>query len=790
LKLVKIDHPWVWSSVVGKIVILCFLPIILYLGFHLFIIISPTSGSIFKDYAESQRIYDRHNLLLRESVNKEGNRAHWVSLDDISPLVIDATIAVEDKRFYAHSGVDFQALGRAFKQLILNGRIVSGASTISMQLSRMMFDYPRSWYGKLRQIFTAIRLDHSFDKHTILLQYLNRLAYGSGTMGIEAASQKYFRKPNTHLSLAEAAFLASLPKSPTTLNPFINFDGAKKRQVFVLEAMLSNGKITPFEYDQAAQEMIRVEGDSAQIRAMHFTDYVISQIDSSGDIVTTLDFDLQHKIDDLVKDHVLSNKAGGLTNAAVVLLDNKSGSILSMVGSTDYWNSQSGSVNGAISLRQPGSTLKPFTYALAFENKKTPATVVADIETRYLSEEGGMFIPRNYSENLYGPILMHDALGRSLNIPAIRTLNYVGIAPMLDRLHLIGFQSLVNDDDYYGLGLTLGNGEVTLLELAQSYAMFARGGLIPQTHFLMDSPSHQTRRAFSEDISFLITHILSDESLRIQAFGAANPLLFDFPIALKTGTSTNWRDNWVVGYTNKYTLAVWAGDFEGGVMDRLSGSIGAGPLFHKITQIIVNQGSSPEIPDQIEPTSGVEEIIVCPKSGLTPTENCPYSRSIYVLTEPDIRAPCDVHLIHRIDSRNGLLASQKCPSRYVEEQVFEVLPARFTRWEATHHTNKPPTNWSPLSPPDGITADAMVITSPFDGEVYIIEPGYDYHTQTIELTAEIDPVIPSAVWFVNGEKYKTSEWPYSTSWKLTRGSHQFRLQGGEMQSDPIEIEVR
>jgi penicillin-binding protein 1C len=781
----------VMTSLIGRILFFCtMLPLIFYLCFFYILIVHPIPESILEDYPESQRIYDCHNNLLRESVNEDGARARWIDYDKISPFVIEAIISVEDKRFYSHSGVDYQALGRAVKQLITNGKVISGASTITMQLSRILFNHSHSWYGKIFQIISAKRIDSAFDKKTVLLNYLNRATYGAGTVGIEAASQKYFGKPNKHLSLAEAAFLAGLLKAPTTLNPQTNFDDAKIRQLIVLKAMLNNERITRQNYEQACRENIRIEDKSPVLRAMHFTDFVLSQIKTTGDIYTTLDMNLQVDIEELVKDHVQSYTAGGLTNASVIVINNENGAILSMVGSSNYWDPKSGSVNGVISLRQPGSALKPFTYALAFENGKTPATIVADIETRYLSGDGDLFIPRNYSENLYGPVLMHDALGRSLNIPAIRTLNYVGIDCLLARLRMLGFQSLKDKAEHYGLGLTLGNGEVTLLELAQGYAMFARKGLICKAHFLPDSLPQESKRAFSEDICFLITNILSDEGLRIQAFGAANPLLFDFPIAVKTGTSTNWRDNWVIGYTNKYTLAVWAGDFEGGVMNRLSGSVGAGPLFHKIVELVINRGSSPDIPVKIQPTHDVEQIIVCPLSGMTPTENCPYSRSIYVLSESKSRPSCDVHRKIRIDKRNGLLASDKCPSRYVQEKVFDVLPQQYAEWQATHHSNKPPTQYSPLSPPDGITADALVITSPHDGEVYLIEPGYNYQTQTIQFMGEVDPFVPEVQWLVDGTKFTTSGWPYNATWRLRKGKHRIMMSSGNNKSDPVNIEVR
>ena len=829
-------------------------PFLLYLLLELVLFLSPLHVEHLRaHFPESRRILDSQGRLLREVVNSQGARAKWVDLQDISPLVIDATIAVEDARFYSHSGIDILSVVRALRQNVTSGRVVSGASTITMQLSRLLFNHSHSMWGKLKQAFDALRLERAIDKNAILEQYLNRAFYGSGTIGIEAASLKYFGKPNTHLSLAEAALLAGLPKAPSDLNPVRDFDAAVERQEVVLERMLETNKISLEQYKRACQQPIHIKEITPKLTAMHFTDYVLSQNPPPGDVHTTLDSDLQNQIELLVADHVKSLMHGGLTNAAVVVLDNSDGAILAMVGSSDYWNPNSGSVNGAIARRQPGSTLKPFTYALAFEKGFSPASMVADIETQYLGKSGTLFSPKNYSDHYSGPVLIREALGRSLNIPAIRIANAVGIQDLLKRLRAAGFASLDHDANYYGLGLTLGSGEVTLLELAQAYAMFARGGLaceayailppaargtilvskeskvsrvsegrevkasIPgvQTTFnnlqniqhftafsdgtihlkkpsrwpkaLIGPPCHGV---FSEEVCFLITDILSDENLRIRAFGAANPLLLDFPMAVKTGTSSNWRDNWVVGYTKEYTVAVWTGDFEGAPMNQLSGAIGAGPLFHDVAHLVVKRrGIQPEpiIPGAPE---GIEQIVVCSLSGLTPTEHCPNRCSVYVLKEDKPRCSCDMHRLFRLDKRNGLLASDRCPLRFVEERVFEVLPPIYAEWQASHTSQRPPTAYSPYCPPHGLTANALVITRPRNGEVYLLEPGYDIRTQTLQLSGEVDPVLPEVSWWLDGQKVTAASWPYEANWQIAKGRHHLVMKGGGRQSDPVEFEVK
>jgi penicillin-binding protein 1C len=786
-------------------------PCVFYLLLELALLLSPLHVEHLRaHFPESQRILDSQGRLLREVVNNHGSRARWADLKDISPLVIEATIAVEDARFFSHSGIDILSVGRAVRQNVTSGRVVSGASTITMQLSRLLFNHSHSMWGKLKQAFDALRLERAMDKNAILEQYLNRAFYGSGTIGIEAASRKYFGKPNTHLSLAEAALLAGLPKAPSNLNPVRDLNAAIERQEVVLKRMLDTDKISLEEYKRACRQPIHIKEITPKLSAMHFTDYVLSQNPPPGDVHTTLDSDLQDQIEQLVADHVKSLMSGGLTNAAVVVLDNSDGAILAMVGSSDYWNPNSGSVNGALARRQPGSTLKPFTYALAFEKGFSPASMVADIQTQYLGKSGTLFTPKNYSERYNGPVLIKEALGRSLNIPAIRIANAVGIKDLLARLRAAGFASLDREANYYGLGLTLGNGEVTLLELAQAYAVFARGGLacLPsatrggsfcknrspwtplQKLFIDRFLMPRGELVFSEAVCFLITDILSDENLRIRAFGAANPLLLDFPMAIKTGTSSNWRDNWVVGYTKEYSIAVWTGDFEGAPMNRLSGTIGAGPLFHQVAHLVVQRGAVRQKPTIPEPPEGVEQIVVCSLSGKTPMEHCPNRCSVYVLKENKPRSSCDMHRLFRLDKRNGLLASDRCPLRFVEKRVFEVLPPIYAEWQVSHINQRPPTEYSPYCPPNGITANALVITRPRNGEVYLLEPGYDVSTQTLQLSGEVDPVLPEVSWWLDGQKVTAAVWPYEANWQMARGRHHLVMKGGGRQSDPVEFEVK
>lgn len=738
---------------------------------------------------DSIRILDADGRLLREAVNADGARAEWRDLDEISPLLIAATIAVEDQRFWTHSGIDAVGLMRAAWDNARHVRVVSGASTLTMQLSRLLHPHRRSLWGKLVEMVRARRIERALDKQTILEQYLNRAPYGAGAIGVEAASRRYFGKPNTHLSLAEAALIAGLPNAPTRLNPFRNPDAARARQHKVLERMFETGAIGADELRRALHQPLRLRRRRGQPFAMHFTDFVLAaERPTGGDLATTLDRGLQEGVEGLVADHVESLALGGLSNAAVVVLDNESCEIRAMVGSADYWDGENGAVNGALAPRQPGSALKPFTYALAFERGYTPASVVADIETRYGDADGEQFSPRNFSGKFSGPVMMGDALGRSLNVPAIRVANLVGPQALLEKLRALGITTLTKSADYYGLGLTLGNGEVSLLELTAAYAALARGGVSCRARGTPGGQPH-AKRVFSADIAFLVTDVLSDERLRIAAFGPANALLLGFPVAVKTGTSSNWRDSWAIGYTSRYTVGVWSGDFEGRSMNHLAGATGAGPLFHNAMSLVVERDHAPP-PEAPKPPPGVVAVNVCPLSGLRPSEHCPHHRTVHMLAEDVPTETCSWHEPVLVDVRNGLRAGEHCPEEHTTTLVYENLPPEYATWQAGSGADLAPLAYSPHCPASGPVPGAVVITYPREGEVFLIEPGYDRATQTLELSADAEALIERVSWSVDGVKVGRSAWPYGASWRLERGVHVARASAPGQRGDSVTFEVR
>ena len=741
-------------------------------------------------YPDSVRLLDADGQLLREAVNPDGLRARWTPLERLSPLVVAATIAVEDARFYDHPGVDLIGVGRATVDNLTSGRIVSGASTLTMQLARRVHPHPKDLAGKLGEALEALRIERLLDKPQILEQYLNRVYYGAGAVGVEAASQRYFSKPSAHLTVAEAALLAGLPKAPSRLDPLSAPELARARQRHVLRRMLDTGALDQAGYVRALAEPLELRPDTTPLRAGHFTDWLLSAADPAGTTRTTLDPVLQAELEALVADQIAGLGPRGATEAAVVVLDNHGCAVRAMVGSTDFHGERWGAVNGALALRQPGSTLKPFTYALAFERGMTPATVIADVPTRYLGAHDGLrYRPANFDRRHSGPVTIAEALGRSLNVPAVRVAGRLGAAALLDRLRALGFDSLDRPASHYGLGLTLGNGEVSLLELAQGYAALARGGRTCRAHGVAGASPPTGDQALTPEAAFLVTDVLRDERLRMEAFGPSNALMLGFPVAVKTGTSANFRDSWTVGYTDRYTVAVWVGDFAGRSMNHLSGAAGAGPLFH-LALVAATAGEPGARQLAARPPQSVSTVTVCALSGQRPTEACPETRAVHTHRLDAHQAPCAFHQQVAIDVRNGLLAGPGCPPEHTRTRLVEALPVAYTEWQAQTRGPWKPTAWSPHCPSTGEVPGRLAVTAPLPGETYLVEPGYDRATQTLRLAAHVDPPVAEVTWLVDGRPVGKAAWPYQLTWPLRRGAHELQVAAAGRVSAPVPVVVR
>ncbi len=564
--------------------------ILVWVALAVVVRVVPLPRNLYAPPPLSLDLRDRNDLPLRQVLQGDKAQPERVAFHEIPEALVLATLAAEDKRFWQHRGIDWLASARAVWSWARNQRVTSGASTISQQLIKLTERRPRTLRTKIIENFQALRLEREWGKQRILTEYLNRLDYGNLCHGCASAAEFYFAKPLRDLTPAECAFLAGLPQSPTRLNPRQHLDRAVARQQWVLGRMLANGRITPAEFTRAKDEPLRFGSLHRTFRAPHFVDFLLQREQRgemdlpAGRVVTTLDLALNQVAASALREHLAGLRAHNVRNGAVVVLDNRSGEVLALVGSDDYFSPFSGQVNGAWAPRSAGSAIKPFTYLLAFERGATPATVVADVPTEFATSTGG-YRPANYDHRCNGPVRYREALANSLNIPAVKVLDSIGGPAVLQRrLQELGLTTLSKSADHYGLGLTIGNAEARLLELANAYACLARLGEFKPWSVLRESGGSvmKPQRLADSNSAYLVADILSDNRARALCFGLTSPLRFEFPVACKTGTSTDFRDNWAFGFTPEFTVGVWVGNFDGSPMQHVSGVAGAGPILHEL----------------------------------------------------------------------------------------------------------------------------------------------------------------------------------------------------------------
>ena len=526
--------------------------------------------------AASPVLRDRNGKPIRHLTSEDFTRSAPVDLSEIPARLIDCTLAAEDKRFYSHNGIDLIATARSAWDFLGKRHIVSGASTITQQLAKISAPpASRNLSSKFREAMTARRLEMSWEKDEILEAYFARLDYGNLRISPTEAARFYFQKPLSDLSLSECALLAGLPQAPSRLNPIRNPENAEVRRNVVLDRLGRTGK-----YSEAAIALARTE--PLNLRPLRETQAApwLNRVPGSR-ARSTLDLSLQQDIERIVREETGKLKSSNLRHAAAVVIDNASGDILAMVSSADWDDPRGGQLHGALTPRSPGSTLKPFTYILAFRHLgHQPSTVIADIPIRLRTEQG-LHLPENYDRRYRGPVTIREALACSLNIPALRELDSLGGPERLhDSLGSLGI-TLTEPAATYGLGLTLGNAPVKLLDLTNAYAAIARRGNFLPTRLFMDEKLPPEKPLISPVEAWLIADILSDKAARAPAFSTGGPLDLPFRCAVKTGTSSDFRDNWCIGFTPQFTVGVWAGNFENQPMKNISGVSGAGPIFHR-----------------------------------------------------------------------------------------------------------------------------------------------------------------------------------------------------------------
>lgn len=531
----------------------------------------------------SPRFLSSDGQPLRMLLTQEGDRvAQVLPFADIPTRLIQATLAAEDKRFFDHGGVDLLAVARAAWDNARSGRVVSGASTIHQQLVKVTSTRSgkRGLWVKAVEALQARRLAMQWSKEQVMAEYLNRISYGNLLTGCASAAQGYFDKPLADLSPAECALLAAIPQSPTRYNPFRHLENIQPRQQRIMAKMQALGWLTEEQLRVAQKESLKLQRFHGGFEAPHAVEML--RVEPRETTVTTLDSGLQRQVEAIITQRLSALKERHVTQAAAVVIENATGHILALAGSRDFFAPDGGQINGAWVPHSPGSAIKPFTYLMAIERGANAASIVADLPVEY-STPTGTYRPENYAHKLYGPMTYRNALGNSLNISAVKVLGSIGGAEtLLTQLQALGLSTLTEPAEHYGLGLTIGNAPVRLVELANSYACLARLGLDAPWSLVPHTEGINPTRRFDEISCYIIADILSDNQARQLTFGQYSPLRLPFPAAVKTGTSTGYRDNWCVGYTPDYTVAVWAGNFDNTPMREVSGVTGAAPIWRDV----------------------------------------------------------------------------------------------------------------------------------------------------------------------------------------------------------------
>ncbi|MCC6975142.1 MAG: penicillin-binding protein 1C [Anaerolineae bacterium] len=746
-------------------------------------------------------LYDRKGRLLYEVIDPQGGRHEPIPLAEIPSFMREATIATEDRNFYATRGIDLEGMIRALWINLQGGEIRAGGSTITQQVVRNLLLDPdqraeRTLRRKLREMALAVQLSLRYSHDDILALYLNQTYYGNLAYGIQAAARVYFNKDARDLTLAEASMLAGLPQSPAVHDPLTNPEAAKKRQRVVLDLMVGAGYLRPEEADMAFVQPLQYGSGIFPINAPHFVqeawkiiarDFWDHLYEGGLEVTTTLDLDWQRAAEETVRRQLLmlntatANKpANNATSAAVVAIDPKTGQILTMVGSGDYFNDEtSGAVNMAVAPRQPGSTLKPFTYALTFdpiqENPWTAATMILDVSTPFVTHKLESYTPSNYGLVERGPVLIREALASSYNIPAVVALDKVGVQALVNLLHRLGISTL-NDPERLGLSITLGGGEIRLTELTAAYAALANMGRPISTAMILEvrdrtgnilyqwEPKPPQPYVIDPQVAWLITDILSDNEARLPSFGDHSPLQIGRPAAVKTGTTTDYRDNWTVGFTPQLVTGVWVGNPDNTPMYRVSGVTGAGPIWNDFMRAVLKD--LPEL--NFERPAGMIQAEVCATSGLLPTPYCPKTRVEWFIPGTIPTEYDQLYQMYTIDTRTGLLADEDTPPIYRRDQVFLVLPQEARAWGIRNGIQPPPLPLELAAHGDGV----LRLLTPDPYTIFQITPVMPFETQKVRFSVVVPPGTVRVEYWLNDHLLETVQQdPWWTWWALVPGQY-------------------
>ncbi len=708
-----------------------------------------TLGEVLGTLPRTTAFLDRKGRLLHEFLDEKGLRAQaFYSLDGIPPQTLRALTAAEDHRFFEHPGFDLHAIGRAFLANLFARKIVQGGSTLSQQTASLIWPRPRTLLGKCQEIRDALRLEHSFTKNDIALLYLNLAPFGNRIQGIKRASRIYFGKDTSLLSTAEGAFLVAIPLNPTRLNPLKNNDQTFARQKRVLNRMKDLGTLSADEWQLAMAERPVIEPTTGEPKAPHFIAHLQKnypeKLKSGLAHPTTLDLDLQREVQALVRQQLkrLEHKNAG--SGACVILHNTTGEVRAWVGSPDFHSVQ---VDGVTILRQPGSSVKPFTYLLGLAEGENAASILPDVRLSFPAR-GGTYEPANYSREYHGPVRLREALANSYNLPAVFLLHQLGVEKLQLLFRKLQLGDLQEDPEHYGLGLTLGNAELRLWQLANAYRMIANDGRFSPILFFPGPTSVNQKSAvhfFEAEECQLLKDILSDDRSRETSFGRDGYLNPGFRVAAKTGTSQDFKDNFALGFSDEYTVAVWVGNPDRTAMRGVSGISGAGPIFSAVFQRLHRERPQTlTIPAEI-----FENRKICSLSGLAPGPHCPQ------VTE-------EIFLKNKIPSQEK---NQLCDWHTAEGSA---LPRIYHPWLAR-------TSEGETRQPTARRTEKLEIQSPRENDHFLFDARQDRAGKGIPVRIASSLREGKVTFILNGKSMGEAAYPYQQSFVLSPGAYTLSL---------------
>ncbi len=738
---------------------------------------------------------DRNGRFLGEITNPETGELGYWKLERLPDRVAAATLAAEDRRFTEHPGVDLRAIARAAWHNLEDGRRRSGASTIAMQVARMQEPGPRTCFRKLREAGTALALTRSYGREAVLAHYLTIAPYGNRIHGIAYAARRYFDKPVEDLSWAEI----SLPRGHSTISgadePLLAGRpgvGEKTRPLDPQPPL----RRKPFVEDRAPGGNSRASGalhpparqPSDRVPARPFSGRRASTGDGAGGrvsqplVTTTLDLDLQSEVAWIMAKALRQWESQGARNAAVIVLDRRTNEVLGWVGSTDYFDGpHAGSIDYASVPRSPGSALKPFFYALALEEGIIrPDTVLDDLERG----AGGI---TNADDRFLGPLLPRTALANSRNVPAANLLDQIGIEEGYEFLRQLGLHEGRQPARRYGLGLSIGGLPVTLEQLVHAYTVLARQGMLDDLVWYRDQPRGATRRLLSPETAWQISTFLSDPMARLPSFARMGSLEYPFPVAVKTGTSSRFRDAWAVAFSNRVLVGAWVGDPDFQPMNRLTGFNSAAELTKAVLSYVHGDQVSGLDAWSLPAPLGYRSSRLCAVTGKLATPACDRVSLEWFREGEEPIEECSAHVVMAIDTRTGRPATSTTPVSLVEVRTVLDLPPRYAEWMASQGLSAAPLEMSAslLFPgPDESPAAASApppevrlrVTSPAPGLRLLQDPETPPELETISLNVVADPPVPQVLWYVDGQPFQLAEYPYSARWPLHRGEHVIHAQ--------------